>query len=79
MSQLKLNFSVEIDPKEDLDKSVNELLLEILNKKEESSPDRVPATGKQCRYLRKLGYKGKPEILSKVEASAKISELEANQ
>ena len=77
MAQLKLNFSIVVE-KEDIDKPVRELLSGFLDYKDVvSDGSGVPATSKQVKYLKRLGYKGNAVILTKREASEMISELEA--
>ena len=75
MAQLKLNFSIVVE-KEDIDKPVRELLSGFLDYKDVvSDGSGVPATSKQINYLKKLGFKGNPLVLTKREASEMITEL----
>lgn len=73
--QKKLVFGIseDDDPKEVMD----EITVEVYKflERKESKPD-SPATSKQIWKLKSLGYVGRPEILTKLEASSKISELE---
>ena len=74
MAQLKLKFSMDVE-RDELDKPVRVVLEEFLGRKEEVSPERVPATPNQVKYLRGLGFKGNAEALSKDEASREIKKL----
>lgn len=76
MAQLKLGINIDVE-----DSEVERVLgfFDDLLKRKESLAvgEGVPATPKQISYLKRLGYTDDPSVLSKREASDKISELEA--
>lgn len=75
MAQLKLGINIDVE-----DSEVERVLGffdDLLKRKENlAEGEGIPATPKQVRYLKSLGYTGDPNVLSNREASDKISELE---
>lgn len=63
----------------DKDRSVESLIRGWLDEQESEMPGKTPATSAQVKYLKRLGFKGKPELLSKEEASSEISRLEGSK